>query len=265
MAGTTMRTTRAFTTTTKTNSPPLGSLTIVGTGYQVAGQVSAQAIASIRHADEVWHLVGDPPTRQWLESLNPNARSLYDAYEVGAPRRAAYRKMVERLLAPARMGAQVCGAFYGHPGVFVLPSHTAVAQARAEGIEAQMLPAISAEDCLFADLEVDPARDGCQSHEATNFLIYRLRHDPRAALILWQIGAIGVATFENEDLWSRQGLRVLAETLQETYPGTHEVVIYEAATLPLCSPRTEHLPLADLAAADVTTASTLYVPPAPRS
>jgi hypothetical protein len=33
-----------------------------------------------------------------------------------------------------------------------------------------MLPGISAEDCLFADLGIDPGIYGCQSYEATDFL-----------------------------------------------------------------------------------------------
>jgi hypothetical protein len=38
-----------------------------------------------------------------------------------------------------------------------------------------MLPAVSAEDCLFADLGVDPGAAGCQSHEAADFLILDTR------------------------------------------------------------------------------------------
>jgi hypothetical protein len=39
-----------------------------------------------------------------------------------------------------------------------------------------MLPAISAEDCLFADLGVDPADHGCPSYEATDFLVHGAAH-----------------------------------------------------------------------------------------
>ena len=39
-----------------------------------------------------------------------------------------------------------------HPGVYVAPSHETVLRARAEGYPARMLPGISSEDCLFADL-----------------------------------------------------------------------------------------------------------------
>ena len=40
--------------------------------------------------------------------------------------------MVERILAPVRAGKQVVAAFYGHPGVFVQPSHEAIRRAIAD-------------------------------------------------------------------------------------------------------------------------------------
>ncbi len=60
-----------------------------------------------------------------------------------------------------------------------------------------------------------------------------------------------------------RGLEVLAERLLETYPADHEVVVYEATTLPVVPARILHLPLSALAGADVTAISTLYVPPLP--
>jgi predicted XRE-type DNA-binding protein len=61
---------------------------------------------------------------------------------------------------------------------------------------ARMLPAISADSCLYADLEIDPARDGCQSFEATDFLVHDRLVDSRSLLIHWQIGMICDATFQ---------------------------------------------------------------------
>ena len=102
--------------------------------------------------------------------------------------------MAEAILEPVRAGKRVCAAFYGHPGVFVLPSHEAIARARAEGFDATMLPGVSAEDCLVADLGVDPARNGLQSYEAGDFLRRRPAIEPTTALVLWQIGVVGART-----------------------------------------------------------------------
>jgi hypothetical protein len=104
--------------------------------------------------------------------------------------------MSELTLKYLREGLNVCVVYYGHPGVFVMPSHDSIRQARAAGFEAIMLPGISAEDCLFADLGIDPGRIGCQSFEATDFLVNRRKFDTSSHLILWQIGVIGDLSYD---------------------------------------------------------------------
>ncbi|MFK9297939.1 hypothetical protein ACJEJR_24330, partial [Escherichia coli] len=54
-----------------------------------------------------------------------------------------------------------------------------------------MEPGISAEDCLYADLGIDPGIVGCQHFEATQFMLYRRVIDTAGYLILWQVGAAG--------------------------------------------------------------------------
>ena len=56
------------------------------------------------------------------------------------------------------------------PGVFARVPHKAIAQARAEGFEAHMEAGVSAEDCLYADLGIDPGEVGCQQYEASQFM-----------------------------------------------------------------------------------------------
>src|SRR5205823_3853440 len=118
------------------------------------------------------YVVGDPIAETTIVQLNPDgAESLSGLYAEGKPRIDTYSQMVERILECVRSDMQTCLACYGHPGVFVYPSHEAIRRARSEGYRARMLPGISAEDCLFADLGVDPAIGGCQSYEATDFFV----------------------------------------------------------------------------------------------
>jgi uncharacterized protein YabN with tetrapyrrole methylase and pyrophosphatase domain len=237
-----------------------GSLTIVGTGIQLVGHLTLAAKAWIEQADKVLFAVADPVTAKWLQTLNSTAEAL--PYNTNNQRRReTYLEMVERILAEVRRGLNVCAVFYGHPGVFAYPTHEAIKQARREGFRAQMLPGISAEDCLFADLGIDPGHYGCQSFEATDFLIRRRKFDPTSTLILWQIAMIGNLGFHREESQLR-GLTVLAEVLETYYSFEHEVIVYEAAVYyPVCEPVIQRLPLSKLTEIEVTPVSTLYVPP----
>src|SRR6185295_9435946 len=111
------------------------------------------------------------------------------------------------------------------------------------------------------DLEVDPAAFGCQSFEATDFLVRGRPFDPHSALILWQIGALGVTTYHLQELWNAGGLAILVEVLGRVYPLTHPVVVYEATHYPVCDPLIQRTTIAGIPACQVNTHSTLWVPP----
>lgn len=236
-----------------------GSLTVVGTGIGVYGQTTLAALSSIQAAEKVLYLVADPVTERWILELKPGSESLQTFYQVGKDRLTTYLEMTDRILSCVRAGWRVCLVLYGHPGVFVFPSHEAVIRARSEGFEARMLPGVSAEDCLFADLGVDPGREGCQSFEATDFLVYHRKFDLTAALILWQVGMVGQVGYG--PIHPEKGLAILCESLADTYGKDHTVVLYEAARYPVCDPIIIGVPLSDAPSTPVSALATMYVPP----
>jgi hypothetical protein len=165
------------------------------------------------------------------------------------------------LACAVRKGLTVCTAFYGHPGAVVYPGHEAIRIARKEGHRAKMLPGISAQDCLIADVGIDLAY-GSQSFEATDFLLRKRNIDTSSSLVLWQIVSIGVSTFERkQECWNPKGFRVLVDVLMKMYGPRHEVVLYEASIYPTCDPVIQRVFLKNLPDCRVTPASMLYVPP----
>ena len=234
-----------------------GRLIVVGTGMNV-GQMTAEARDWITRADEVLYAVPDPATEQLITSLNEKAESLFVFYGEGKPRAQTYTQMVDRILSGVRASRVVCAAIYGHPGVFVYPSHASIRRARKEGYDARMLPGVSATDCLFADLGIDPAR-GIQEYEATDLLVSGRRLNPDGRVIIWQVGLIGDFTYRPEGAAHNQP--VLAEYLQGFYPADHPVFIYEADVDPEARPRIEKISVAGISTAKFSLATTLYVPP----
>lgn len=216
----------------------------------------------MERCDTLIHLVADPVAEALIRSLHPEREySLQGFYGEGKARIDSYAEMIEYILSHVRSGALVCGAFYGHPGVFAFPPHESIRRARSEGYRAWMLPGISSEDCLFADLGVDPAVTGLQSYEATDFLMNARTIDSSSQLILWQVGALGDWTYKRSG-YDLRALPLLVQKLSDYYPLSHEIVIYEAAMFPNCPPSIARVPLQALQAMSVTAASTVYIPPA---
>ncbi|MCP5094593.1 MAG: hypothetical protein GY943_03460 [Chloroflexi bacterium] len=242
----------------------MSGLTVVGTGIKLVSQVTVEASAHIKSADKIfYHLPGDLD-RQWILQQRPDAESLQSEYKPGKRRLDSYEAMVKRIVTAVFANQKVCAVFYGHPGVFVLPAHEAIKQVRAAGYDAHMLPGISAEDCLYADLGFDPAVSGCQTFEATDFLLYQRPFSAHSHLILWQIGVLGELRKreENGRLQPHQhAINILVQKLLQQYPHDHHVTIYEAAQLPIQVPKIESVPLEKLNQANITPISTLYVPP----
>ena len=237
-----------------------GSLVCVGVGMTLGSHITPLARSYIEKADVVFTALSDGVIELWLAKMNADVRSLQPLYKEGKSRPETYRQMVEAMLTEVRAGKQVCGAFYGHPGVFAWPPHKAIEIARAEGYPAHMEPGVSAEDCLYADLGFDPGRFGCQHYEASQLMFYRRRIDPSAYLILWQIGVVGDQSFARFSTGA-QYRRLLVELLARDYDLSHEVIVYRAATLPIHQPRIERMPLASLPDADIDMHATLVIPP----
>jgi len=237
-----------------------GSLACVGTGMMLGAHMGPRARSTIEQADVVFAAVSDPLVELWVQQMHADVRSLQPYYAEGKSRRDTYREMVEAMLVEVRAGRRVCGAFYGHPGVFAKVPHDAIAQARREGFHAHMEPGVSAEDCLYADLGIDPGRVGCAHFEASQFMFYRRRIDPSAYLVLWQVGIAGDRTYRRFAT-GPEYRRLLVERLREDYPPDHPVTVYEAATLPITQPRMDTVPLCDLPDTPLHMHSTLVVPP----
>lgn len=237
-----------------------GSLVCVGTGMTLGAHISPLSRSYIEQADVVFVLVADGITEKWIEQMNADVRSLQPFYQEGKSRKITYREMVAAILAEVTSGKKVVGAFYGHPGVFAWVPHNAIKQARELGFKSHMEPGISAEDCLYADLGIDPGTYGCFHIETSQFMFYKRCIDTAAYLVLWQVAVAGDRTLARTSS-VKQHVNVLLELLYESYSPEHEVILYEAIALPFQQKRIEYLKLQDLSTANLDMKTTLIIPP----
>ncbi|MEW9798098.1 SAM-dependent methyltransferase [Alteromonas sp. CYL-A6] len=237
-----------------------GHIVCVGVGMTLGAHITPIARSYIESADIVFCNVSNQYVEQWVSGMNPTVHSLQHFYQEGKSRTRTYREMVRVMLDAVRDGLRVVGAFYGHPGVFAWAPHEVIRQARELGYTASMLPGISAEDCLFADLGIDPGQYGCQQLEASQFLLYQRQLDTAGYVILWQIGVVGDIS-RGKFVTEARYRALLAEQLGHLYPKDHPVILYEAPVLPVDKTRADTLPLSALANANVHQHTTLVIPP----
>ena len=221
-------------------------------------------IKLIEEADEVFYCVADPATIVWLKKLRPKAYDLYTLYDDDKVRYHTYMQMTEAMLYYTRQGKKVVGVFYGHPGIFVLSTHRAIAIAKREGLNAQMKASVSALDCLCSDLGVDPSHPGMVTYEATDMLIRLREPDTSLHCILWQVGLIAEMGYRRGGFINNNFL-TLIQYLQKFYGDDFEIVHYIASRYPTIPSKIEKFKLSELTDSrirkGITGLSTFYIPP----
>lgn len=236
------------------------TLTIVGSGIKFMSHLTIEVKTSIEKSDMVLYLINEPVMEEWIKDNSKASESLEFLYTQNEKRSDNYLSIANYVIEKLSMYKALCLVMYGHPTVFVDPTLHAVTMAKDKGFNVKVLPGISAEDCLFADLLIDPGTVGCQSYEATDFMLYRREYDSCSHLILWQpyvIGKLGVSKGHNP----KAGLKLLTSYLLEKYDPSHEIIIYEAAQYGVFHSRIDTVKLAELPDANVTGLSTLYIRP----
>jgi precorrin-6B methylase 1 len=243
------------------NDLPRGSLACVGLGITLGSHLTPLARDHIEQADVVFAALSDHIVEMWLQRMNKDVRSLQPYYGAGKSRMKTYREWADLFMTEVRAGKHVCAVFYGHPGIFAWSPHKAIEVARAEGFQAYMEPGISAEDCLYADLGIDPGRFGCQHFEASQLLFYEHRINAASYVVLWQASVVGdwsLARLETGPAYRQ----LLVERLSHDYPLDHEVIIYHGATLPIEQPTVRRIKLRDLPDTTLAPQETVVLAPA---
>jgi len=237
-----------------------GSLTIAGCGIKFMSHLSIEAKAAIEQADLLFYLVNEPAMCSWLRDCHPDSISLEYIYEQHPLRKHAYQAMTTTIMQALEEEQHICVVLEGHPTVFATPALDAAIKAKKAGYSTRILPGISAEDYLFAELHIDPGSPGCQSYEATDFLVHKRIFDVRSHLVLWQVSVIGMLSYQPVHQ-HQKGTQILVEYLSEYYDLEHNVILFEGSQYPHIASRIDTLPLKNLPQANISRITTLYIPP----
>lgn len=241
---------------------PNGSLTIIGCGIKFMSHLTIEANTSIINADKVLYLVNEPAMSAWLALHAPQAENMMHAYADHRLRQETYAMITNMILRRLSEEIHLCVVLEGHPVVFAKPALDAVIEAKKQGYTTSILPGISAEDYLFAELAIDPGTTGCHSYEATDFLIYNRACDGYSHLILWQVSVIGMLKSNQKNVFYERNAQLLVNKLQRFYPSDHPITLYEGSQYPHIPSTISTILLRDLPKTTLSRITTVYVPPA---
>ena len=206
---------------------------IVGLGVLNVDQLTREVERVIRRSNEVLYVDTGVATRAHLASLCPRVTSLFESsYEESSHRLNAYHHMAARVLDAALDHPPVTFAIHGHPVVGVYAPFLIRDMAGLLNLEVQVLPGISAMDCLFAELMVDPCVTGMQMYEATDLLLRRRPLQPDVPALIWQIGCVET-TLHTMRVSNSERFERLRDHLLRFYPADHQVSACYSSPHPL--------------------------------
>lgn len=234
-------------------------LSLVGVGIKAISHITKESLAHIKSADIVLCLLNDPVIEQWLINFKLNIELLDTSYFSSPLRKESYKSVTDKILLSLDKFNFVCVVFYGHPSVFADPGLESIYIAKKNGAETVILPGVSAEDCMFADLRINPGSCGCYSIEATDLLLYQRSIDVSSHLTIWQAGMIFSITHDKPN--GTKGITLLMDYLLNFYDSNAFVFLYEAAIYPGTPPVIIKVKLADLHKQVISTICSLYLPP----
>lgn len=238
---------------------------LVGSGIKTLSHLTTEAKAYITEASKVLYLVNEPVMQEWLGENSKDSESLDSIYFSYPKRLDAYHAIAKKVVDEIKQHEFVCLVLYGHPTIFAAIGLDALKLAEKENINIDhvTIPGISAMDCLFADLSIDPGDSGCFSIDVNDLLLFNKTIEPCAHLILWQIGMIGNCGKPSYEV-STEKLIFLKQHLLKYYPSEHPITLYEASLYPAMPPKIKASSLKQLETLDFTPISSLYIAPLPQ-
>ena len=243
--------------------PGAEDIVVVGTGMVGLHQLTPEADWALRSCRAIFTLHHDPIVMAELRARYPTVVPLDHLYAPGKLRADTYSEVAETVLDAAGGSAPVAFLTYGHPRTFVTPTRHIAARAGDHGRTVRVLAGISALDTLLIDLELDPGEGGLQLYGANDVVVNAKTIAPDVPCLIWQVGAVGTVTFEQEQMTSPEKVALLTASLAKFYPAGHGVVVARSAYAPLASPRLIRTTLDALPGLgdSLQRSDTLYLPP----
>jgi precorrin-3B methylase len=234
---------------------------IVGLGIVNIDQITREAEACIKKSKQVFYIEKGIGIDEFLTQLCPNVTNLSTEYVINGDRLKTYHTMAAKVLEAALNNPPVTFALYGHPTIFAYPPFLVYEAAKELDLKVKVMPGISAMDCIFSELMIDPATNGIQMFEATDLLIRQRPLQTDVPVLLWQIGAVETALYSRSVSKPKRFERI-KNYLLKFYPGEHLVQSIYCSNYPLMASTILKFKIADIEnySKQLHAGHTLYIP-----
>lgn len=240
-------------------------LIIAGSGIKFLSHLTVEVKAAIETSSCVVYLLNEPAIKKWVSLNSKKSITLDELYFSSSLRADSYNKIANEIIAILEEHNDIVFLIYGHPTYFSSIVPKLIEKISLEQVDIQIMPGISALDCLFSDLRVDPGVNGLQSYDATEFILYDHAFSKNVHLVLWQIAIIGEIKIISDDILSlkrqAKALEILYTKLARQYPDEHFLYLYIASQYPSIPFEAIKIRLIDLLDISIPRLATLYIPP----
>lgn len=248
---------------TEIGMSPSRALYLLGSGTFSFFDITLLTQKILRECRTVFYLHDLPTLDRYLADITPNPINLMPIYYIdGEDRGDIYEKIVEHVIEGARKQPPVAFLMHGHPLVYSTISTRILEECASEGMEVEVIPALSSLDRMFVDLEIDITERGLQVFPASTAVRSGIPLNPAVDCFLFQIGALFNDLATRSQTSSPSEVSPLRAYLERFYPPEHVVKIVESAVELGFESRITPIELRRLEdAADVMNyTSSLYIP-----
>lgn len=235
---------------------------IVGLGISHIDQITREAERCMEASNEILYVERGLGIDAFLASKCKCITDLTRLYAEGEDRQGTYRKMAATVVKAALERPPVTFALYGHPLIYSYPPFLIREMAGLLGLSVKVVPGVSAMDCIFADLFVDPSMNGIQMFEATEMLLRGRLLQTDVAALIWQIGALETGLYSTYSSRPERFQR-FKDHLLRFYPSHHTVFAVHSATHSLLKPEIYEFEISDIGdyASVLHAGFSMYIPP----
>ncbi len=195
--------------------PDTARITIAGMGAGAPGDLTLGTWKALKAASRIMLRTGRHPVVEWLAREGIAFTTFDSFYEQACSFQEVYARIAEAVLQEAR-NRPVLYAVPGHPLVAEDSVRLILERAEEEGLQVELLPAVSFLDAVFSALRLDP---GAGLQVLDGLLLQQRPPLPSRPAVITQV-------------YSRLIASEVKLTLLELYPPEHPVAVIRAAGVP---------------------------------